>query len=37
MKGKSSPGVGTKITTVFPAECIVQGNEPVADNERQAG
>ena len=31
MKGEAAPGEGTRITATFPAERVVQGDEPVAD------
>ena len=31
MKGEAEPGEGTKITAIFPAERIVQGDEPAVD------
>ena len=31
MKGEAAPGEGTRITAIFPAERIVQGDEPAVD------
>ncbi len=31
MKGEAAPGEGTKITAIFPAERIVQGDQPAVD------
>jgi len=37
MSGEAAPGGGTRITATFPAERVVQTDEPVPDSERKTG
>lgn len=37
MKGEAAPDMGTKITATFPAERVVQGDDPVVESAKRAG